>query len=204
MRDFVGHGIWRKFHDAPQVKHYGKRGTGERLRAGLAERAAAHGLGFRQTGIPYERRPREAGVSKAPVWDLLLFVSNAVTSFSLKPLRLFTLLGFVLVALSLIGSCAYSLLFLIGSPPPGITTLIVLSCLGIGINSLGIGVLGEYVGRTYAEAKARPLLLPPASSLCVTQRCSSAVSAEAPDYAGGNAPVVLPGDAAGRGRRTWP
>ncbi|MBI2061470.1 MAG: glycosyltransferase family 2 protein [Nitrospirae bacterium] len=114
-------------------------------------------LGFRQIGIPYERRPRTAGASKAPLWDLIFFVFNAITSFSLKPLRLFTLMGFVLIGMSLIAACVYSFLYLIGSPPPGITTLIVLSFLGIGLNSLGIGVLGEYLGRAYAETKHRPL-----------------------------------------------
>jgi len=114
-------------------------------------------LGFRQASVPYERRPRTAGVSKAPFWDLLFFVFNAITSFSLKPLRLFTFLGFALIGVSILGAVAYSYLYLIGSPPPGITTLIVLSFLGIGLNSLGIGVLGEYLGRTYAEVKRRPL-----------------------------------------------
>lgn len=113
-------------------------------------------LGFRQVGIPYERQPRLAGVSKAPFWDLIFFVFNAVTSFSLKPLRLFTFLGFGLIFISIIAACVYGVLALIGSPPPGMTTLIVLSCLGIGLNSLGIGVLGEYIGRTYSETKHRP------------------------------------------------
>jgi dolichol-phosphate mannosyltransferase len=113
-------------------------------------------LGFRQVGIPYERQPRLAGVSKAPVWDLIYFVFNAVTSFSLKPLRLFTFVGFGLIFTSIIAACVYSVLALIGSPPPGITTLIVLSFMGIGLNSLGIGVLGEYIGRTYSESKHRP------------------------------------------------
>ncbi|MGD0016406.1 MAG: hypothetical protein ABSC38_02660 [Verrucomicrobiia bacterium] len=48
--------------------------------------------------------------------------------------------------------------YLIGSPPPSITTLIILSFLGIGLNSLGIGVLGEYLGRTYAEVKTASAL----------------------------------------------
>ncbi|MGD0016404.1 MAG: glycosyltransferase family 2 protein [Verrucomicrobiia bacterium] len=114
-------------------------------------------LGFRQTSVPYQRRPRSAGVSKAPFWEILFFTFNAITSFSLKPLRLFTLVGFALIAVSIIAVCVYAFLFLIGSPPPGITTLIILSFLGIGLNSLGIGVLGEYMGRTYAEVKRRPL-----------------------------------------------
>lgn len=114
-------------------------------------------LGFRQTSVPYERRPRHAGVSKAPLWDILFFTFNAITSFSLKPLRLFTFLGFALISISMVAAVVYTALYLIGSPPPGITTLIILGFLGIGLNSFGIGVLGEYIGRTYAEVKQRPL-----------------------------------------------
>ena len=114
-------------------------------------------LGFRQTGIEYERRPRTAGESKAPIGDLVVFALNAFTSFSVKPLRLFSLFGFGLVAISLLAVPVYAVLYLTGDPPPGITTLIVLALLGIGINSLGIGFLGEYLGRTYEETKRRPL-----------------------------------------------
>jgi polyisoprenyl-phosphate glycosyltransferase len=114
-------------------------------------------LGFRQTGIVYERKPRLAGRSKAPFFDLLWFVFNAVSSFSMKPLRVFAFGGIVVVLLSILAAFVYAYLYLIGSPPPGITTLIVLSFFGIGINSLGVGILGEYLGRTYAEVKRRPL-----------------------------------------------
>ncbi|MGC3959359.1 MAG: hypothetical protein QM813_15870 [Verrucomicrobiota bacterium] len=84
---------------------------------------------------------------------------NAITSFSLKPLRLFTLLGCFLIIISVIAASVYTILFITGAPPPGVTTLIVLSFLGIGLNSLGIGILGEYLGRTYSEVKRRPLYL---------------------------------------------
>lgn len=114
-------------------------------------------LGFRQTGIEYQRRPRLLGESKAPIGSLIIFALNAFTSFSVKPLRMFTLLGFAFVALSLLAIPVYTVLYLTGDPPAGITTLIVLAFLGIGLNSLGIGVLGEYLGRTYAETKRRPL-----------------------------------------------
>jgi polyisoprenyl-phosphate glycosyltransferase len=114
-------------------------------------------LGFRQTGVAYERQPRNAGESKAPFSDLLLFVFNAITSFSLRPLRLFTLMGTIILALSIIATFIYALLWFTGSPPPGITTIIVLLLAAIGLNSIGIGILGEYVGRTYIEAKQRPL-----------------------------------------------
>lgn len=114
-------------------------------------------LGFKQTGVDYERRPRAAGESKAPIGSLIVFALNAFTSFSVKPLRIFAYLGFGLVLLSLLAVPIYIVLFLTGDPPAGITTLIVLALLGIGINSLGIGVLGEYLGRTYAETKRRPI-----------------------------------------------
>ncbi len=113
-------------------------------------------LGFRQIGIPYERRPRAYGISKAPFYEILMFALNAITSFSLRPLRWFTITGFCTLMLSVLAAFVYTALWLTGSPPPGITTLIILGFLSIGLNSLGIGVLGEYVGRIYAETKSRP------------------------------------------------
>ncbi len=114
-------------------------------------------LGFKQTGVTYEREPRTAGKSKAPFFDLVLFVFNAVTSFSLRPLRLFTLMGTIMLLVSFVAAIVYVILWFTVSAPPGITTIIVLLFAGIGLNSIGIGLLGEYVGRTYVEAKRRPL-----------------------------------------------
>lgn len=114
-------------------------------------------LGFRQTGVSYERQPRTKGVSKAPFWHTLFFTINAVTAFSLKPLRIFSLFGLMMIGISVLASMFYLVLALIGSPPAGITTLILLAVFSIGLNSAGIGMLGEYLGRTYTETKARPL-----------------------------------------------
>jgi len=114
-------------------------------------------LGFSQIGVLYERRPRRSGHSKAPFWPTLYFTFNAICSFSLKPLRLFIFFGFGMVVASLLGILIYTALYFTESPPPGITTLIVLSFFAIGINSLGIGILGEYLGRTFIEVKQRPL-----------------------------------------------
>lgn len=116
-------------------------------------------LGFRQVGVTYEREPRRSGESKAPFSHLLIFALNAITSFSLRPLRLFTLMGTIILGISLCAAVVYVALFFTESPPPGITTIIVLLLAAIGLNSIGIGILGEYVGRTYVEAKRRPLYL---------------------------------------------
>jgi hypothetical protein len=114
-------------------------------------------LGFRQAGVSYERRPRREGASKAPFWHTVFFAVNAITSFSLKPLRVFTLFGLLVIAVSIFASFIYFILAITGSPPAGITTLILVAFFGIGLNSAGIGLLGEYLGRTYSETKGRPL-----------------------------------------------
>ena len=116
-------------------------------------------LGFRQVGVPYERRPRAAGKTQSPFWHLVFFTFNAVTSFSMKPLRAFTFLGMLILGASFMAACTFIGLYMAGSRPPGMTTVIVLLCITIGLNSLGIGVLGEYLGRTYTEVKRRPLYL---------------------------------------------
>ncbi len=113
-------------------------------------------LGFRQTGIPYERKPRLHGISKAPFIDILLYTVSAITSFSLKPLRLLAILGLGMLFVSVVAVFVYLGLWLVGSPPPGITTLIIISFFGVGLNSFGIGVLGEYIGQIYVETKLRP------------------------------------------------
>ena len=116
-------------------------------------------LGFRQTGIPYERRPRLGGESKLGFSALVAFAFNAITSFSLKPLRMFTVFGFIVMTAAILAVGVYAILTVLGHPPAGIPTLIVLAWIGIGLQSLGIGILGEYVGKSYAEVKRRPLYL---------------------------------------------
>jgi dolichol-phosphate mannosyltransferase len=114
-------------------------------------------LGFKQVGITYERHPRETGASKGPFWHIVFFALNAITSFSMKPLRLFMFLGFGITIFSMIAILIHFVLYFTGNPVPGLTTLFILSFLGIGINSIGIGILGEYIGRIYGEVKHRPI-----------------------------------------------
>jgi glycosyltransferase involved in cell wall biosynthesis len=114
-------------------------------------------LGFKQVGVPYERRPRIGGKSNAPLIFAVLVAFNAITSFSLRPLRLFTLFGFAALIISTVLAIVYVTLWLKGLPPAGLTTVLVLLLAGIGINSIGIGILGEYLGRTFSEVKRRPI-----------------------------------------------
>lgn len=117
-------------------------------------------IGFRQTGIPYERRARYAGQSKfSSVRQMLPFAIDAITSFSYLPLQLATYMGFGLAAASLIAILVVIALRLFGPSSPLLgqaTTLVVVLFLG-GVQLISLGIIGEYLGRIYDEVKGRPL-----------------------------------------------
>jgi len=120
-------------------------------------RGLIHWIGFKQCAIPYERRPRFAGRSKGPFWETVGYLLTAITSFSTKPLRLFTLLGGVALATASLLTAIYVAGWMFGAPIPGLTSTLVLLLANLGLMSLGFGVLGEYIGRIYTETKRRPL-----------------------------------------------
>ena len=124
-------------------------------------RGMVHWVGFRQCPLPYQRRPRRWGKSKAPFWWCFQFALNAITSFSTKPLRMFTIFGGIVVVFSAVLSVWYALtrILNIDNPPRGIPTILVLLLWNLGIVSLGIGILGEYIGHIYAETKRRPIFI---------------------------------------------
>lgn len=117
-------------------------------------------VGFRQTGVPYHRQARFAGKTKYPFNKMLRLALNAVTSFSYFPLQLATYMGFFCAAVA-----AIAIPFVIGLRLTGseaffgqATTLISVLFLG-GVQLIGVGILGEYVGRIYDEVKGRPLYI---------------------------------------------
>jgi dolichol-phosphate mannosyltransferase len=116
-------------------------------------------LGFRQVPIPYERQARAAGVTKYPVTKMMRLALDAVTSFSTVPLRLITWLGltFSVFAIGVVGYTLFSWLAL--HTVPGWTSAVAVSSLLEGLQLFCIGILGEYVGRTYLETKRRPLFV---------------------------------------------
>jgi glycosyltransferase involved in cell wall biosynthesis len=117
-------------------------------------------IGFRQRTIDYDRDARVAGSSKWRYWKLWNLALEGITGFSVAPLKVATYVGF-LTALSAFIYAAFVFVktLLLGDPVPGFPTLIVvISFLG-GLQLMAIGVLGEYVGRLFIEAKNRPLYL---------------------------------------------
>ena len=115
-------------------------------------------VGFRQTGIEYDRDPRFAGESKYPLTKLMRLAYDGVVSYSFVPLRLVTQLGF-LISVVAFGMMTYILMLKIvwGISLVGWTsTIVVILFLG-GVQLLSLGILGEYIGRIFDEVKRRPL-----------------------------------------------
>jgi len=117
-------------------------------------------VGFRQTGVKYKRAARFAGETKYPLKKMLKFASDAITGFSYFPLQLATYLGFFSAGISILAIPAVIITRLAGAQAffGQATTLIAVLFLG-GVQLISLGILGEYIGRLYDEAKGRPLYI---------------------------------------------
>ena len=116
--------------------------------------------GFRQIAVSYTRAPRYSGETHYPLVKMLRFALDAVVSFSAMPLRVATLIGFATSALALLGALLAVAVRLLTSHWVTGWTSIVLTILFVGgVQLVCLGIIGEYVGRIYAESKRRPLYL---------------------------------------------
>ena len=117
-------------------------------------------VGFRQIGVEYKRAARFAGETKYPFRKMLKLALNAITGFSYLPLQIATYFGFISAGIAIIGIPIVIALRVSGSPQltGQATTLIAVLFLG-GVQLISLGILGEYVGRLYDEAKGRPLYI---------------------------------------------
>lgn len=119
-------------------------------------------VGFKQTGVNYERQVRYAGESKfSSVRQMLPFALDAITSFSYLPLQLATYIGFASAGIAGIAILLVIIARLFGPDTPLLgqaTTLVSVLFLG-GVQLISLGIIGEYLGRIYDEVKGRPLYL---------------------------------------------
>jgi polyisoprenyl-phosphate glycosyltransferase len=121
-------------------------------------RGMIHWLGYRQVGIPYVRQGRTKGHTKVDPLHLIAFTFNAVCSCSVKPLRLFSVLGAGVLGLAAsLGVCSLAAALIWGAGFLSVNTLLLLTTLGV--QSVGIGILGEYIARIHTQSKGRPLWL---------------------------------------------
>lgn len=113
-------------------------------------------IGYRSCTVEYERGERFAGESKYPLKKMLNFAFDGITSFSVKPIRMITVLGFVIFSISILMLIYFLVVYLLGKTVAGWTTIVISVWAIGGLQLLALGVIGEYVGKTYMETKARP------------------------------------------------
>ena len=117
-------------------------------------------VGFRQAAVEYVREERFAGETKYPLRKMLKFASDALTSFSHKPLKISTYLGILLSAASLIFLLVMLILALVnGSAVAGWVIVSSISLFFNGVVLIMLGLIGQYIARIYDEVKARPLYI---------------------------------------------
>lgn len=147
--------------------HADYRLMSKRALAGLAEfkevnlflRGMIPLIGYPSTTVDYVRNERFAGESKYPLKKMLAFAWNGITSFSVKPIRFLTGLGISIFFVSLAIICYSLIRRFLGYTVPGWTFLACSMWLLGGIQLLGLGVVGEYIGKIYSEVKGRPRYL---------------------------------------------
>jgi dolichol-phosphate mannosyltransferase len=117
-------------------------------------------IGFPQVGLPYQRAPRFAGETKYPLRKMIGLALDGVVSFSVVPLRLVTVLGFLSAGAAFLG-IVYTLWvrLLTHSWVRGWAISFVGMLFMAGVQMLCLGILGEYIGRIYTESKQRPLFI---------------------------------------------
>ena len=113
-------------------------------------------IGFRSDYVYYERNERFAGESKYPLKKMLNFAIDGITSFSVKPLKIISNIGLFISFLSVLGLLYALISFFTGHAVAGWTATVSSIWMLGGIQLLCIGVVGEYIGKIYAEVKRRP------------------------------------------------
>lgn len=116
-------------------------------------------IGFHQVPMPYERQERFAGETKYPFSKMMRLAIDAVTSFSTRPLRLASFFGFGFAVLGLAGLMYTLGSWIRGYAVPGWTSITSIFLLMGSAQMFVLGIIGEYLGRLYMEAKARPLFI---------------------------------------------
>lgn len=117
-------------------------------------------VGFRTTTIEYRREERSAGTSKFNAWKLWNFALEGIASFSISPLKIWTYLGVVVALFAMAWGGWITLRTIVwGVDVPGYASLLVAVLLIGGLQLIGIGMIGEYLGRAFIESKRRPAYL---------------------------------------------
>ncbi len=113
-------------------------------------------VGFKSTCVYYERSKRLAGESHYTLRKMLSLAIDGITSLSTKPLRIITVFGFAVAAISFVGILWSVIMRILNNTVAGWASIVSIICFFSGIQLLSLGVIGEYIGKIYLETKARP------------------------------------------------
>ncbi len=113
-------------------------------------------VGFKASSVYYERHERVAGKSHYPLRKMLSLALDGITSLTTKPIRIITVLGFIVALVSFVGICWSIIGAITDSTVAGWASTVSIICFLGGIQLLSLGVIGEYVGKIYLETKNRP------------------------------------------------
>lgn len=113
-------------------------------------------IGFKSTTVEYDRKERIAGESKYPLKKMLSFAWDGITSFSIKPIRLVTSIGFISLIVSLVVGVYTLISKVIGHSVSGWASIMISLWFIGSIQLLALGMIGEYIGKIYNEVKQRP------------------------------------------------
>jgi polyisoprenyl-phosphate glycosyltransferase len=113
-------------------------------------------IGFKSTSVFYDRKERLAGETKYPLKKMLYFAFDGITSFSVTPIRFVLFTGLISFFVSLLFGIYFLALKFFGDTETGWTSLITSIWLIGGLQLIGIGLIGEYIGKIYKESKRRP------------------------------------------------
>jgi glycosyltransferase involved in cell wall biosynthesis len=117
-------------------------------------------IGYRQIPMPYEPDVRYAGASKWDYWKLWNLSIEGITSFSIGPLKVATYVGLITAILSILYGFYMAIrTVILGNPVPGFPSLLIAILFLGGLQLIFLGIIGEYLGRTFNEVKQRPLYL---------------------------------------------
>jgi dolichol-phosphate mannosyltransferase len=116
-------------------------------------------LGFKQVAYEYDRNARFAGTTKYPLTKMIGFAADALVSFSMVPLRIATYIGALLTTVLTFVGIGAVISWILSGTVPGWTSLTLLVVMISSVQLLVLGLIGEYVGRTYIQSKNRPLFV---------------------------------------------
>ena len=154
--------------------------------ANLYLRALVLELGFTTATVVYDRAERAAGVSKYPLRKMVSLAIDGVTSFSTTPLRIIAVAGFIIAGASfLMGGWAMLSALVLNTTVQGWASLMVSIYFVCGVQMIALGIIGEYVGKIYLEAKGRPRFIveqsTAAPSLWVDEHLTETAACQSPD-----------------------